>query len=730
MNNMPPLPPLQPAELRNDAAEIPVIQVQQQQPIAAGEGEAPPLFPQPPHVPSIGDLLAAAADGDLLAAINNRQGDPMMDELMGDNIDGGNAAAVNNNNDADDNLPAANNDADNDFLMELMRGVAYLENPIDLGKRVGFPDGSVAISKVDTSNQNHIRDTQLCLFGCGIKVSENDGSVKSFKYQGDLSVFNGIKYALDKNPALRGHLDLKHLLIDQSTIQRAIDIGFTGGDVAFIEKVTQRSGGMGIYHTMKAVHLTTGLWSNCLAEFCEKTSWLKGQVSYTLDQLRHPYILKQLIHAGELGLKFFDHDAFLADVGTNGTTITSRRVRKPYAHVRGENIVKFTMKVLDDLNIIKPALLRKVVKAQIDSRIGETRASYWRAWNESCDIYRFGQQPFNDFIGSETKTIRYYDTAKSLTNFMLETIRGDYKKAPFLPSLAYSIAQRIGAGDVITDNDITSRLCPVFLVVPTEDDGDAPSIVFTPNFDGELEDVDNDDEEEEVVVGTDYFLVAKANTLAEFHDGDFHPLFEGLEDEDGEEEEEEEDVYVLVSFVGVQRVNGEQVVVLGAGEMGEWYLRATNVEELSDAVENNLFAITSYGSPPVWYDEHPYLQVLRDRLAELEALSNEQQANASEPDVAAVSFETDQGVNASKSGVEEVEMDEQQAPDVAAVSYEEAVGESDEEVVDESEEEASFNSEEESSDEEEEPPLNRRRTRDRNSHMHNNAAQDEETGWD
>ncbi len=775
---MQPNPPL-PVELRNDAAEIPVMQEQQQQPIAAVEGAAvegeAPLFVQHPHVPSIGDNLAAAA-GNLPAANNNAAGNPMMDDkLMGD-VDGDNAAVANdNNNDAAD-PPIANN-ADNDLLMDLMMGMASLENPTGLGRTVGFPDGSVAISQVDTSNWNQLHEKRLVLFSCQIKVNETDGGVTNFPFKNDKSVIDGLEYALGKNPALRGQLNLRPLLIDKSTIQRAIDIGFTGGDVAFIERVTQRSGGRGICHTMKAVHLTTALSSNCLADFCEKLSWLMQDNPYTLDQLRHPHILKQLIGAGELGLKFFGQDACLSDT-SNRTN--HHLVRLPYVNVLGgKNYVMCTMQILNDQLIIQTDLLREVIKVQINSRRGENKSSYWRAWKESSDVYT-GQSALNDFI-TYGRNIKLYSTAKSLTNFMLGTIRGDYQQAPFLPSWAFSIAQRIGAGDVIPDNHITSCLCRVFLVAPTEDDGDAPSIVFIPNYDGELEDGDNDNEEEEVVVDTDYFLAAKAKVMSEIIDDDFHPIFAGkpgegtlfdVEDEEDDGVEDEDDVHLLVSFVGFRVVNGEQVVVLGCGspiegEVEEWYLRATDEEELSDVVENNLFAITSYGPPPVWYDEHPYLQVLRDRLAELEALSNEQQANASEPGVAAVSFETEQGVNVSESGVEKVEMlDEVEAEVLGEIlsssesedsgdeadedsgdedigdedivideSKEEAIDNSEEEVVDDSEEEVVDDSEEESSEEEEssdeeQESLKRRRTGDRNSHMHNNAAQDELTGWD
>ena len=630
-NNVPSLPPLQPAELQNDAVEIPVVQMQQQQP----EGDAPPLFiqPPPPHEPSIGDIVAAA----------------------------------NNNINAADDLLAD----------DLMGGIDDIEDPDQVGRDVGFVDGSVAISKIDTSNRNQLHARTLVLFGCNIKVFEDNGSATRFKFGTDLDVFAALEYALGKNHARRGQLNLTSL-VDESAIQNAINIGFTGRDVAFIERVVDK-GRAGTLHTMKFVHLTTALWSRCPADFCEKISLYMSE-PYIVDQLHHPFIIKQLITAGELGLMFFGPDAFLATKTTKPRDNTNQyRVRLPCANIlEGNNQVLYSMQLLIDLKIVQQDLLRKVVNLQIESRRDESKKSYFEAWKESCDV-NLSQTNFNTFTRG-TSNIKYYSTVKSLTNFALDTIRGDYQQAPNLPSWAYCIAQRIGPGDVIVDNAIASCLCRVFLVDPNEDDGATPSIVFTPNADG-MED-DGEEEEENIVVDTDYFLAAKAKNLYEIIDGDFHPLFAGKPGEEGtifdrqgeddSEEEEEEDVYLLVSFVSVQVVNSEQVVVLGGGtkrdeaggviegEVEEWYLRATNDEELSDVVEENLFAITSYGPPPIWYEEHPYLQVLRDRLAELEALSNEQQANVSESDVAAVSFETDQGVNASESGVEEVEMDEQQ----------------------------------------------------------------------
>ena len=76
--------------------------------------------------------------------------------------------------------------------------------------------------------------------------------------------------------------------------------------------------------------------------------------------------------------------------------------------------------------------------------------------------------------------------------------------------------------------------------------------------------------------------------------------------------------------------------------------------------------------------------------------------------------------------------EERELESLSESEEEEVVEEPEEEVIviDSGDENSFVSDDESSSDEEQEPPRNRRRLGDRYSHMHNNAAQDELTGWD
>ena len=115
-------------------------------------------------------------------------------------------------------------------------------------------------------------------------------------------------------------------------------------------------------------------------------------------------------------------------------------------------------------------------------------------------------------------------------------------------------------------------------------------------------------------------------------------------------------------------------------------------------------------------------EALEEILSSSESEDSGDEADEDSGDEADVVDESEEEA-VDESEEEAVDESEEEAVDD---SEEEAVDDSEEEAVDDSEEEASFASEDdESSDEEQERPRKSRR-----SHMHNNAAQDELTGWD